>query len=113
MVTITIASDFVDLPGPRYRNQGKGSGEEFREELLKPRFVKAREAGEQLLIRLDGVKFGYPTSFLEEAFGGLARECGIETVQETLIFESHGEPMLEEEIRGYIQVASDEPGSRR
>ena len=113
MATITIATDFVDLPGPRYRNQGKGSGEEFREKLLKPRFLEAREAREELLIRLDGVRFGYPTSFLEEAFGGLARECGIAEVQGTLVFESHGEPMLEEEIRKYIQTANDEPGPRR
>lgn len=112
MVSITIAAELVDLPGPRYRDQGKGSGEDFRERLLKPKFLKAREAGEQLLIELDGVEFGYPTSFLEEAFGGLAREYGIEAVQETLVFESREEPMLEEEIRRYIQSANDAPGPR-
>ena len=104
-MVINIAKEFTPFPGPRYSNQGEGSGEEFRRTLLRPRFDDARRAGEKLYVELDGVTFGYPTSFLEEAFGGLAREVGIETVQRTLELISSSEPLLEEEIMRYIQDA--------
>lgn len=110
MITINIAKEFTSLPGPRYRDQGPGSGEQFLEEHLRPAFEKARRTGERLTVQLDGVKYGYPTSFLEEAFGGLAREYGIKLVRETLSFESHVEPMLGEEIRHYITHAEDKAG---
>jgi len=103
---IDIARDFTTVPGPRYRRQGAYSGEEFREDILKPRFVQAQQAKEQLIIQLDGTKYGYPTSFLEETFGGLAREFGIETVQSGLVFRTTQEPMLEEEIRHYVTHAN-------
>ena len=111
MITINIAHEFTPLPGPRYRDQGPGSGEQFLEEHLRPAFKKAVETGERLTIQLDGVKYGYPTSFLEEAFGGLAREFGIAAVQKTLSFESHVEPMLNEEIHYYIEHAQDTRGA--
>ena len=110
MITINIARGFTPLPGPRYREQGPGSGQQFLEEHLRPAFEKARKTGEHVTVQLDGVKYGYPTSFLEEAFGGLAREFGIEPVRETLSFESHVEPLLNQEIRHYIDHANDTTG---
>ena len=41
MIRINFVEDFKDLPGPRYREQGPGSGEEFREDFLKPALQKA------------------------------------------------------------------------
>ena len=111
MITINIANDFTALPGPRYRDQGPGSGQEFLETHLKPIFRRALEAGDTITVQLDGVKYGYPTSFLEEAFGGLTREFGIEAVRRTLSFESNVEPMLDEEIQYYIEHANDIHGS--
>ncbi len=111
MIEINIAKDFTTLPGPRYKEQGPGSGQQFLEKYLKPAFLRARETKEQVTIQLDGVKYGYPTSFLEEAFGGLAREFGIEEVQNLLSFESAVEPMLDFEIRHYIKHANDTPGT--
>ncbi len=111
MITINIANEFTPLPGPRHRDQGPGSGQEFLETHLKPRFRKAQATGQILTIQLDGVRYGYPTSFLEEAFGGLAREFGIEDVLRTLSFESHTEPMLGKEIRHYIEHANDVRGT--
>ena len=111
MTTINIAHEFTSLPGPRYRKQGPGSGQEFLEDHLKPRFRRAQEAGDTVTVELDGVKYGYPTSFLEEAFGGLAREFGAEAVLRTLRFESHVEPMLGEEIRYYIEHANEVRGT--
>ncbi len=111
MIEINIARGFTTLPGPRYRDQGPGSGQQFLEEHLKPAFLRARETKEQVTIQLDGVQYGYPTSFLEEAFGGLAREFGIEEVLNLLRFESVAEPMLDFEIRHYIKHAKDTPGT--
>lgn len=65
---IVIARDFTPFPGGRYRQHGEGSGEEFRDDLLRP--ALNREAS--VTVRLDGTS-GYPSSFLEEAFGGLIR----------------------------------------
>ena len=111
MIKINIAREFTELPGPRYRKQGPGSGQQFLEKHLRPAFLKAKETNDQVTIQLDGVKYGYPTSFLEEAFGGLAREFGITEVLNLLRFESVAEPMLDSEIRHYIKHANDTPGT--
>lgn len=98
-------TDFTKIPGPRYRHQGPDSGQQFREEYLEPAFLKARKAGEQLLVVLGGVEFGYPVSFLEESFGGLARDHGIQQVRDTLVFDTGSQPMLERRIQRYIDEA--------
>ena len=98
---INICKDFSETPNARYRAEGPHSGEEFREMLLEPRFIEAREKKEKLVINLDG-GYGYPTSFLEEAFGGLARKYGSKEVTETLTFVSEDEPSLIQEILGYV-----------
>lgn len=69
MQTISIARDYTPYPGGRYRKNGKGSGQQFREEFLVPLFQQDRT----VTLDLDGAS-GYPPSFLEEAFGGLVRE---------------------------------------
>ena len=112
MITINIAEEFTRLPGPRRADQGSGSGREFLEKHLRPAFQRARDTNDRLTVQLDGVRYGYPTSFLEEAFGGLAREFGSGDVQKTLLFESREEPMLDIEIRHYIKHADDPPGKR-
>ena len=101
-MTIRISSDFSETPGARYRSAGDFSGEEFRDTLLTPKVLEARDQGEKLTINLDG-GYGYPTSFLEEAFGGFAREFGVKEVLDTLEFISDDEPSLISEIKGYIQ----------
>lgn len=102
-MTIYVCTDFSETPGARYRSEGNFSGEEFRESLLVPKFLEAIQAGEKLTINLDG-GYGYPTSFLEEAFGGLARAYGAQVVLDTLEFISLDEPALIHEIEGYIKA---------
>ena len=99
-----IATEFSDVPGPRFRQEGDWSGEEFRDELLNPKFQEAEKTGDRLIIDLDG-GCGYATSFLEEAFGGLARIYSPERVLKVLEFKSTEEPYLIEDVRDYIQEA--------
>ena len=101
---IIISTDFSGTPGARYKHEGPFSGEEFREKLLDPAFTECRKRKEKLIIDLDG-GYGYPTSFLEEAFGGLARMYGKRKVNDILEFVSEDEPSLIDEIRNYISAA--------
>jgi hypothetical protein len=103
---IKIKSDFTSAPGPRYRNEGEHSGEEFREDVLQPKVRQAVETAEMLTIDLDGTS-GFGTSFLEESFGGLIRECGLSLGQlnSVLRFKSEEEPELIEEITEYLNDA--------
>ena len=38
---INVVEDFTDTPGARYKTQGSFSGEEFRDKILYPKFIKA------------------------------------------------------------------------
>ena len=69
---ITIATDFSDVPIGRARKDGDATGEAFREDWLRPYLEKASEDA-PLIVDLNGAE-GYPSSFLEEAFGGLVRK---------------------------------------
>lgn len=69
---IKVAEEFTDTPGGRYKANSKYSGEQFREELLFPKYLACLELNEKLLVDLDG-GYGYPIGFLEEAFGGLIK----------------------------------------
>ena len=86
MTTIKIATDFSDTPGARFRSDGPFSGEEFREDMLMPLFEDDAD-NREILIDLDGAE-GYPSSFLEEAFGGLARMVGAKKVKERIAFKT-------------------------
>lgn len=108
-VTLNVAAEFSPTPGPRFRTEGRFSGEEFRETVLKERFEQAQKEGLKLQINLDG-GYGYATSFLEEAFGGLARIYDPELVLETLRLKSDEEPYLINDIQGYIQKARGNGG---
>lgn len=103
-IRINIAKDFSETPGPRYQKDGEFSGEAFRENVLIPRYKEAVEQKVKLEINLDG-GYGYPPSFLEEAFGGLVRQFGKEQVVKTLEFVSLEEPYLVETIQKYMEKA--------
>lgn len=104
-IVISIARDFSPLPGLRYERQAPNSGEKFRDTVLKAAFQRAVAEGVRLIVELDGTE-GYSTSFLEESFGGLAREEGIEPVSHTIVVKSIREPRLIEEISGYVHDAN-------
>lgn len=98
---INIANDFSDTPGGRYRSDGPFSGEEFREKFLEPLFKDSSNA-EEIRIVFDGA-LGYAISFLEEAFGGIARKYGKNTTLKRLVFVSNEDPLLCDEILELIK----------
>lgn len=92
-------------PFGRYRNEGRGSGEELRDDYLIP----ALNNYDLVNIELDGV-MGYGSSFLEEVFGGLVRN-GFD--DENLIYRINiitEHKYLINEIHKYIKEAQS--GSR-
>lgn len=107
---IKICDDFTDAPGPRFKSQGDFSGEMFRDDYLIPKFEEALKKNEKLLIDFDGT-FGYPTSFLEEAFGGLKEKYEKNLIFDTLEFISNDEIGLIDEVKGYI--SSDERKTKK
>ncbi len=105
-LTLSIAQDFTVTPGPRYKDEGDFSGEQFREDKLEPLYIKAKKENRRIQINLDGT-LGYGTSFLEEVFGGLARKHTSADVKAILEFISTEEPYLVEDINGYIDEANN------
>jgi hypothetical protein len=107
MEIINIALQFTKTPGARFRTDGDFSGEQFREEFLEKYFAKPND-DEKVQIVLDGA-IGYPTSFLEESFGGLVRKFkNKEAVKKKFSFVSNENPLLIDEINEYIENALDE-----
>ena len=103
MKKIRVMDKLKTPPGPRYKSQGPGSGEEFRDKHLIAAFDCAVKAGGTLVVDMDGAPFGYPTSFLEETFGGLVRLRGTQTVEKHIKIMCTSEPMLVDEITHYIK----------
>ena len=104
---IKIANDYTTIPGVREEIEGDFPGEEFLEKILLPKFKQALTEKKKLLIDLDGTA-GYATSFLEAAFGGLAREHKeSKIVLANLEFKSADDPFLEDDIIEYIKEANE------
>lgn len=110
MKTIKVR-DFTEFPGPRFKKLGPYSGQEFRETVLEPAI---EEAGPDIEIDLDGT-FGYGSSFLEEAFGGLVRRHVITETQAMALsthIKSEEDPSLAEEVKEYLLDASEASENR-
>ena len=100
-MTIVVAKRFTDTLGGRTREDGKFSGEEFREEILKPAYVECKENEDKLIVDLDGC-FGYPTSFLDEAFGGLYSEFLGEDIFSIITIKCQDQPGVLNKIQELI-----------
>ncbi len=72
MNILNIGQDFSLDPSGRYRSDGKGNGEEFREDVLKKR-ISSLGSGEKLTIILDDDVESYGSSFLVEGFAGMVK----------------------------------------
>ena len=104
MASIVICKEFSDAPGGRYIKEGNYSGEAFRDDLLLPRFEEAKKKHEKLKINFDGC-FGFGTSFLEEAFGGLVREYKKRNVLDIIEIISEEDETIPELICKYVKDA--------
>lgn len=104
MIEYNIAKEYSQIPGPRYVREGKFSGEDFRNTVLLPLINKAKQQNDKITIILDG-GYGYPTSFLEEAFGGVIRATNDRSILGLLEFVSVEEPALIDEIKLYMLEA--------
>ncbi|EDW2054882.1 STAS-like domain-containing protein [Salmonella enterica subsp. enterica] len=100
MIIISI-KDFSRYPGPRYIRLGDFSGELFRSSVLMPAL-----ANDDVTVNFDGV-YGYGSSFLEEAFGGLVRsgvdKKKIDCLKNNLICDD--DPSIVIEVKKYIDEA--------
>ncbi len=101
MIEIKVLTDFSFAPGARDYDDGKDSGQEFYEKLLKKKFAEAQKNDDKLKIDLDGVE-GYPSSFLSESFGLLGNEFGGEEVWGRLIIISNEVPKYIKKINEYV-----------
>jgi hypothetical protein len=108
---LNILRDFTLTPGPRFRHEGPFSGEQFREEVLVPKFKEALQAKTTLHVDLDGTA-GYGTSFLEESFGGLARIYSPDLVLKHIELKSEEDAYLAEDVIAYIEEANDNDKTR-
>ena len=78
-MTIDVAKEFSPYPSGRVTKDGDFNGERFRREHLLPAIHQALSKGNDtssVVVDLDGVR-AFGSSFLEEAFGGLARDKSI------------------------------------
>jgi len=101
---IIIIADYSKSPGPRYCYQGDDSGEDFYHKILNDKFKISLEKEIILIVNLDGPD-GYASSFLDEAFGNLVYDFGLQNVKKYIKIISDEEPewidMIENET--YIQ----------
>ncbi len=104
MIEIFISKDFSTTPGGRYIKEGPYSGEEFRENILYPKYLEATEAKKKLSVNLDGC-FGFAPSFLEESFGGLARKLNNNKILNDIELVCNDEPGVVDRIKNYVSNA--------
>lgn len=90
-MTLNIPRDFSEKPGARYEAQGPNSGEVFYRDKLRPMYLEACSSGESLTVIFDGA-LGYPPSFLDQSFGSLAREFGVDEVCRRLTLIYNADP---------------------
>jgi hypothetical protein len=106
-IIIKISEDYTKTPGVREEREGDFSGKEFLDRILLPKFQQAIAEKKILFIDFDDTA-GYPTSFLEAAFGGLARHYkNAEFVLKNLEFKSNDDPFLISDVKEYINEANN------
>jgi hypothetical protein len=105
VIELNVAKDFSTTPGGRFKKNGSFSGEEFRDNILIPKYFHAIAQNKKLLINLDGC-FAYPSVFLDEAFSGLVLNTKYSNVAKNISIISEDQPSLEEDIFNLISIAT-------
>lgn len=99
-MVVNIAA-YTEYPGLRNCDLSDKSGEDFYHTVLNKAFKEALDAGENLIVNLDGTA-GYASSFLDEAFGNLIYDYTKEKVSNTLQIISTEEPQWKTMIEGDV-----------
>jgi len=95
-IEYNFAKEFTKYPGGRYKSLGDFSGEEFRNKVLEPLF----QSNDVLYLNTEGVVGSFSPSFLDEAFGAIARKYGTENFNSKIIFLDKN---LFQKVQEYIQ----------
>jgi len=109
VIQINICEDFTKTPWFRYKHEGNGSGEEFRDTLLVCKLNDAEIKGEKLEIIFDGT-YGFSMAFLEEAFGGFIRKYGKNPLRRIELISKEDET-IPGIIKNYISAAKKQQSS--
>lgn len=107
MIRIKISSDFSEIPSGRTVAEGEHSGEEFRDTLLIHKYEDAERINDVLEIDFDDC-YGFGTSFLEEAFGGMVRKYHKHGILNRIKIISTEDETIPENIRKFIEEAEAE-----
>lgn len=93
MTTSTIrVSDFTVIPGPRFRNMGDGSAEQFYEEFVLP--VLKKEKPKYLILDCGGT-WGYGPSFVSQLTIYLSEWFkGLDKLKQVLTVVAEGNPQV-------------------
>jgi uncharacterized protein DUF4325 len=101
IVKYNFSEQYNKYPG-RYIRLGPASGEDFRDNVLREIFESPNKSIE---IDATGVVTSFSPSFLDECFGQLAKEYGIETFKKKIKFFSSDNPGLTEKMMYYVERA--------
>ena len=104
MIEIKISTDFSETPGGRFIKEGDYSGELFRDTVLLEKYELAESQDTDLLIDFDGC-YGFGTSFLEEAFGGMVRIHKKMGMLKRLKLISTEDETIPDNVKKYIEAA--------
>lgn len=88
---LSILKEFSEYPKLRYSNLSENSAEDFYHKFLNDYFAEAFQTNVKLEVNIDYTA-GYTSSFLDEAFGNLVFDFGLENVQKRLTIISTDEP---------------------
>lgn len=80
MNTLNIGTDFSVDPSGRFYSDGKGNGEDFRENYLLPK-LRELKSGQRLVVVLDDGVESFGSSFLTEGFAGVVKYGYMENQQ--------------------------------
>lgn len=101
-IKYNFSEQYSKFPGGRYIRLGPYSGEHFREDVLRKIFDTQDSSIE---IDATGVATSFSPSFLDECFGQLAKEYGIEVFVKKVKLFSFDNPSLTEKMMYYVDRA--------
>lgn len=93
---------YSKYPGGRFERLGPFSGEDFREKVLREIFESDDSSIE---IDASGVVTSFSPSFLDECFGALAKEYGIDVFTKKIKMFSSDNPNLNDKMMYYVERA--------